>query len=285
MTQPVSRSFAPHCERLDSRPRPQAIKLLSYNIQAGIHTRHYRDYLTKSWQHLLPHRERQTNLCRIAELLQHYDLVGLQEIDGGSRRSDYIDQIAYLAEAARFPYAYRQVTRDLGRWAQHGNGVLSRLPFARISALNLPGLPGRGAVIAELATSDGGVLAICSVHLALGWRARGRQMRHIARMVQDYPYWVVMGDFNCGCRNRCLRHWVRESALQGLDCERKTFPSWQPRRGLDHILASPRLRLLETEVLDYALSDHLPVGTTVALPSGVWLIFGAFPSGVVVGHH
>jgi len=271
VNQQVSGSDHPHRERLVCRSSTQAIRLLSYNIQAGIRSRQYRDYLTKSWQHLLPHPERQVNLERIAALLQDYDLVGLQEIDGGSRRSSYIDQIAYLAEAARFPFFYRQVTRDLGRWAQHGNGVLSRWTPSRVDEHKLPGLPGRGAVLLELAVSDGGVLAVCSLHLALGWRARARQVRHIARVMERYPYWVAMGDFNCGCRNHCLRQWARESALQGLDCERKTFPSWHPRRGLDHILVSPRLRIVNAQVLAYALSDHLPVVTTVALPEGVRL--------------
>ncbi len=250
----------------------QPIRLLSYNIQAGIHTRQYREYLTKSWQHLFPHRERQLNLGRIAAMLRDYDLVGLQEIDGGSLRSSFIDQIEYLAEEAGFPFWYRQVNRNLGRFAQHGNGVLSRLRLARIRELKLPGLPGRGAVIGELDLSDGSVLGICILHLALGWRARGRQLRHIAQVVNRYPYLVVMGDFNCGCRSRSLRQLLRDSALRGLDCNLKTFPSWQPRRSLDHILVSHTLRIVDTAVLDYPLSDHLPLSMTIALPEGVRVI-------------
>ena len=205
-------------------------------------------------------------------MLRDFDLVGLQEIDAGSLRSSFIDQIEYLADEAQFPFWYRQVNRDLGRWAQHGNGVLSRLRPARVSELKLPGLPGRGAVIVELDLSDGGILAICILHLALGWRARGRQLRHIAQVVQRYPYLVMMGDFNCGCRSRSLRQLVRDSDLRGLDCELKTFPSWQPRRSLDHILVSNRLRILDTEVIDYPLSDHLPLSMTIALPEGVGVL-------------
>ena len=166
----------------------------------------------------------------------------------------------------------RYANKDLGRWAQHGNGVLSRLRPARVSELKLPGLPGRGAVIVELDLSDGGILAICILHLALGWRARGRQLRHIAQVVQRYPYLVMMGDFNCGCRSRSLRQLVRDSDLRGLDCELKTFPSWQPRRSLDHILVSNRLRILDAEVVDYPLSDHLPLSMTIALPEGVQVL-------------
>ena len=247
----------------------QRIKLLSYNIQAGIHTRQYREYLTKSWKHLLPHRERQVNLGRIASLLGDFDLVGLQEIDGGSLRTSFIDQIEYLADEAQFPFWYRQVNRNLGKLAQHGNGVLSRLRPARVVEHKLPGLPGRGAVIVEMDLSDGALLGVCILHLALGWRARSRQLRYIAQLTERYPYLVVMGDFNCGCRSRSLRQLVRESDLRGLDCELKTFPSWQPKRSLDHILVSHTLRILDVEVLDYPLSDHLPLSMTIGLPEGI----------------
>jgi len=250
----------------------QQIRLLSYNIQAGIHTRQYREYLTKGWKHLLPHRERQLNLGRIAGLLEEYDLVGLQEIDGGSLRSSFVDQIGFLAAAARFPHWYLQVNRDLGRLAQHGNGVLSRLRPARILEHKLPGLPGRGAVIVELNLSDGGQLGICILHLALGWRARGRQLRHVARLTERYPFLVVMGDFNCGCRSPSLRQLVRETNLRGLDWDLKTFPSWQPKRSLDHILVSPSLRILDVGVINYPLSDHLPLSMTIALPEGLQVI-------------
>ena len=48
----------------------RSLRLLSYNIQAGIDTRHYREYVTKGWKHLLPNRERLRNLNLIAEMLR-----------------------------------------------------------------------------------------------------------------------------------------------------------------------------------------------------------------------
>ena len=62
---------------------------------------------------------------------------------------------------------------------------------------------------------------------------------------------------------------MREADLRGLDCELKTFPSWQPKRSLDHILVSHTLRILDVEVLDYPLSDHLPLSMTIGLPEGI----------------
>lgn len=65
---------------------------------------------------------------------------------------------------------------------------------------------------------------------------------------------------------------VAGHGLRGLDCEMKTFPSWRPRRSLDHILLSRSLEVLEASVVDYPLSDHLPLSMVIGLPAGVELL-------------
>lgn len=247
----------------------QQIRLLSYNVQGGIYSRQYSDYVTNSWKHVLPHPERLVNLTRIAQVLQPFDLVGLQEVDAGSLRSANIDQIQYLARQGRFPYWYRQINRNLGPFAQHSNGLLSRLQPKSVTEHRLPGLPGRGAVVAELSLTGGQSLAIGIVHLALGWRARKRQLEYLVELADAHPLLVLMGDFNCGCDSRSLRTMVGRAGMRGLDCDLKTFPSWRPRRNLDHILASKPLRIQGAHVIDYPLSDHLPLSMTLDLPAGL----------------
>jgi len=245
------------------------LRLLSYNIQAGVDTRHFREYLTQSWKHVLPHRERLLNLNRIASMLHHYDLVGLQEVDSGSLRSGFVDQTEYLSHLAGFPFWYKQVNRSLGKLAQHSNGVLSRFRPHDVIEHKLPGLPGRGAMLLEFATTTGEMFAVCIMHLALGRRARGRQLAYIADLVSQYQYLVVMGDFNCGCDARELKGLVQSANLRAPECEMKTFPSWRPMRNLDHILVSSSLSVHKAEVVDYPLSDHLPVSMEVELPEGL----------------
>lgn len=258
-------------EQGQTHPPVQRLKLLSYNVQAGIYSRQYSDYFIHSWKHILPHPERLVNLTRVARLLHQFDLVGLQEVDAGSLRSDYIDQIQYLATHGGFPYWYRQINRNLGPFAQHSNGLLSRLRHDRITEHRLPGLPGRGVVVAELPLSNGDTLAVAILHLALGWRARHRQLDYLTMLADQYAYLIMMGDFNCGCASKSLQAMVRKTGMQGLDCELKTFPSWSPRHNLDHILVSRPLKVVAARVLDFAVSDHLPISMTVALPSGLQL--------------
>ena len=248
---------------------PDRLRLLSYNIQAGVDTRHYREYLTHSWKQVLPHRARVNNLDRIARMAHAYDLVGLQEVDSGSLRSGFVDQTEYLAHRAAFPYWYSQVNRSLGKIAQHSNGVLSRLRPGSIHEHKLPGLPGRGAILVELPTTSTDPFAVCVMHLALGRGARQRQLTYITELVSQYSLLVIMGDFNCGCHSKELQNLVEHADLKGTPCDMKTFPSWRPMHKLDHILVSSRLDVGDAEVLGYSMSDHLPVSMQVILPEGV----------------
>lgn len=242
------------------------LRLLSYNIQAGIETRRYRHYLYRGWQHLLPNRERERNLSAIAGLLAHYDVVALQEADGGSRRTGRVNQVEYLARVGRFPFWYSQTNRNIGDLARPGNGLLSRLEPVRVEAHDLPGLiPGRGALCAVYGEADR-QLAVVSLHLALGYVSQRVQMDYIATLVSEFPWVVVMGDLNMDTRSRALQGFLVRSGLRGQPLASKTFPSWRPRRGLDHILMSPGLELVQSGVLDFSLSDHLPVMAEIRLP-------------------
>ena len=243
------------------------LKLLSYNIQTGVDTRHYRQYVTQGWKHMLPHRERLQNLNRIATMIQQYDVVGLQEVDSGSLRSGFVDQTEYLAHRAAFPHWYKQVNRRLGKFAQHSNGVLSRFKPTQVSEHKLPGLPGRGVILCRFGGMSG--LAVCILHLALGRRARLKQMAYVSDLVSDLTHVVIMGDLNCSCESKELRMLRDRVDLQEPVCDQSTFPSWRPMRKLDHILVSESLQVENARVLDYPLSDHLPIGIDVVIPRGM----------------
>lgn len=264
---------APGIRAAQRNPRASAagigeyLRLLSFNIQVGISTRRYHHYLTRSWQHLLPHRGRAVNLQQIGELLADFDLVALQEVDGGSLRSDYVNQVEHLAQLGNFPYWYQQLNRNLGALAQHSNGLLSRLRPSLLEDHPLPGPPGRGAILLRL--GDGPeALAVVMMHLALGTKARTRQLAYIRELIHGYRHCVLMGDMNTHA-TELLEH----SPLRGLGLVAPqtcaTYPSWQPQRCIDHILLSPQLTLERMQVLDAPISDHLPVAVEIRLPNAL----------------
>lgn len=253
----------------DAATRP--LQLLSFNIQAGIAGTRYRDYLTQSWQHLLPSARRMGNLDLIARLISRFDMVGLQEVDAGSLRSGFVNQAEYLALRAGFPNWHHQLNRDLGKFAQHSNALLSRYCPTALDAHRLPGLfPGRGVLSATFGTSPD-TLVLLIVHLALGQRARRQQLAYIADLARDHPHVIVMGDLNSP-----LRQWQDVGPLRALHLhspaqDLPTFPSWRPQRGIDHILVGPTLRVDHVSTLPCSYSDHLPLAMEVRIPAVIEL--------------
>lgn len=246
---------------------PERLKLLSFNIQVGIGTQSYRHYLTRSWQHLLPHAGRMQNLHRISELISAYDLVALQEVDGGSLRSGYVNQVEYLARLGHFPYWYQQLNRNLGPIAQHSNGLLSRLQPRYLEDHPLPGPAGRGAIMLYFG-EGANTLVVVMMHLALGHATRTRQLAYIRERLVDIPYQILMGDMNTHTTDLLEHSPLKDLNLQAPLLE-PTFPSWQPHRQLDHILLSSNLTLCRTEVLPIPISDHLPVAVEITWPSAL----------------
>lgn len=240
------------------------LRLLSFNIQVGNSTEGYRHYLTRSWQHLLPHTGRAGNLQKIAKLVADFDLVALQEADGGSHRSGYVNQVEHLARLAGFPFWYQQLNRNLGRLAQHSNGVLSRLRPTSIEDHPLPGPAGRGAILARFGEGDN-ALAVVMMHLALGTKTRTLQLAYIRELIGGYRHQVLMGDMNTHANDLLLHSPLRDLGLLAPQVE-ATFPSWRPQRCLDHILLSPSLTLERVQVLAQPISDHLPVAVEIRLP-------------------
>jgi endonuclease/exonuclease/phosphatase family metal-dependent hydrolase len=241
------------------------LRLLSYNIQSGMETTQHRDYITKSWQHFLPHPVKKQNLDRIASLIRDYDVVGLQEIDAGSLRSAFVDQTAYLAHKADFAYWHKQVNRDIGHLGQYGNGFLSKVQPHSVHSYRLPGLPGRGAMVINYG-KGAQKLSIVLAHLALGQRGRLRQMDFLRELLAESNYNIVMGDLNCDSGSKPLEQFLEKTGLVETLRGIPTYPSWQPVKKIDHILVTDGLVTENPAVEDFPLSDHLPVRVDVILP-------------------
>lgn len=258
----------PLAQQLQSEPLSTAavapLKLLSFNIQVGIKTSAYRQYFTKGWKHVLPHVSRGKNLSRIADLVTGYDLVGLQEIDGGSIRSGFVNQVEYLSRVAGFPYWYAQLNRDLGPIAQHGNGLLSRIEPVGLEDHKLPGfIPGRGAVFLRLPYA-GDEIVVVMLHLSLGKQSRDRQLAYVAEQVAHERQVIIMGDMNTPVSTLLEDSPLKRLNLQPAETVGPTYPAWQPSLALDHVLVSDNLVIKDYQVLNCRVSDHLPIAVEVA---------------------
>jgi endonuclease/exonuclease/phosphatase family metal-dependent hydrolase len=243
------------------------LSLLSANIQAGASTRGYRDYVTRPWSHVLPGREKRTNLDTLAELATRFDLVGLQESDPGSLRSGFLNQTHYLAERAGFPFWSHQPNRRVGRIASSANGLLSRMEPQEVLDYPLPSrIPGRGVLLARFGEGADALL-VAIAHLSLGIKARLGQIAFLAELLGDARHAVLMGDFNCEPDAREMNALYERAGLVRPTERLVTFPSWQPRRAIDHILVSHGIRVERRWAFPGALSDHLPVAAELHVPA------------------
>ena len=242
------------------------LRLLSYNMQVGMETRHAGHYFTGAWRHALPHANSHRNLDRIAELVRGYDFVALQEADAGSLRTRYRNQVEYLAERAGYAYHGLEITRDLTPVACHCLGFLSRLPPVRVAALRLPSrIPGRAAMQVQLG-AEAGNLQLILTHLSLGRAQQTRQIGFLAAQVPlDRPV-ALLGDLNCEAPLLRRLEALRRCGLHLADAVPATFPSWRPRRGIDHILVGGGVRLCSLQALPAPLSDHLPLAAEIEMP-------------------
>jgi len=247
---------------------PGSLRLLSYNIQTGIASQNFHDYLINGWKHLLPSPDRIVNLNRIAELIGRFDVVGLQETDAGSLRSHYLNQTEYLAMKASMPYWNMKVNRNLGHLGQHSLGLIARQEPEFIDCVPLPSrIPGRGAMVADFRLEGERVRIVIS-HLSLSTLARHQQMEVIHNLVKDAPHSIVMADFNCEPGSPEIRRLCDDSGLCLPDAPPATYPSWRPKRAIDHVLISEGLRFDIVESLPVGFSDHCPLAVQVSLNRG-----------------
>ena len=241
------------------------LRLLSYNIQCGIQTHAYHHYLIRSWQHLFPHKGKQDNLDKVASLISDYDIVALQETDAGSLRTSFMNQAEYLAKKAHFPFWFDQVNRNIGKFAQHSNSLLCKNDPISVVEHKLPGfIPGRGMLMARFCIDDQELLILVA-HLALGKQTRMRQLKFISHLIKSEQHVILMGDLNCESHSAEMKYLFEKTHLGEPEQDQHTFPSWKPKRNIDHILVSESVKVTQVKVLTHGTSDHLPVAMDIQL--------------------
>lgn len=188
------------------------------------------------------------------------DLIGLQEVDRGMRRSGRVDLTARVAEAAGMEPVFAPTGRGgLGRW---GNALLVRGEIADVEAFRLPRLERRtkrGAIIASVTPARHGSLpmAVAVAHLGVKADEQAVQLPHVlARLQRRPPPRVFLGDCNAdvaAVRRHCLT-----TGIELVEEGGPTFPAEQPEERIDHV-AVAGLAVRSVNAPATPISDHRPL--------------------------
>lgn len=211
---------------------------------------------------------------RVVETIVHYapDLILLQEVEEGTRRSHDHRQVELLGDLLGFEHRTWFPNVKLRGGGEYGNAILSRWPLIGSNNIDLTigRRKQRSVLHAEVRVRHDEVdrtVHLFNMHLGLSQLERRAQLR---TFLQSHPFsglhhdtpMIVGGDFNdvYGRLGRVLG----VSGFRG--CERtppRTFPAWAPLRALDSLYVRGAIRLLgihrgETELARHA-SDHRPL--------------------------
>lgn len=202
-------------------------------------------------------------LDAIAAVLQPLDadLIGLQEVDVGVRRSGAVDQPALLGSALGRRTAFGPALAYDG--GHYGIALLSRWPIRRVEVHPLPSLvEARTLLLAEV-DAPGGRVRCGVTHLGLDPTERMAQARELRRLLAGLERLLVVGDFNASHSEPALAMLtppLRNSAVLLGAAPLRSYPSDAPAIGIDHILVGldlPEPRRIRAVPAD--ASDHLPV--------------------------
>lgn len=240
------------------------MKLLTWNIQAGIGTSRYRDYFLRAHLQMVHAPSKIATLQSIAEEIAPFDVVCLQEVDLGGRRAGYRSQVEIISALSGHGHVAVQENRRVPGISRHGNAILSHWPLARIRDLKLPGqLAGRGCLVADVEGPHH--VTIACLHLSLGRADQVLQLAAIADALQGARAWAAMGDFNCAGHAPPLASFCETVAGNLKRPGPPTFPAWRPRWDFDHIVTGGELSVTHYASEPATFSDHRAVSARVTI--------------------
>lgn len=214
---------------------------------------------------------------RIARVIGRYepDIVALQELDLGRKRTGAVDQPHLIAKELEMLYHFHPAISV--EEERYGDAILSRYPMEVMRAAKLPminnafHLEPRGALWVSIKIGDAR-LQIINTHL--GFYGPECRLQARALMSSDWvghpncadPV-ILCGDFNCFPNSpawRTIQHRLYD--VQHLLNNHRPLATWSgqyPVGRIDHIFVSEGITVSAIEVprtqLDILASDHLPL--------------------------
>ena len=195
---------------------------------------------------------------RVIEDLE-VDLIGLQEVDQGWRRSGNVDQARYLAQLVGMKHVFAPA---LSRGAaQYGNAVLSRHPIIFWESFPLKSLRESRVLVRAVIQADGKRINFFTTHLGLNQRERMGHINDVVLPAVTGRRAILTGDFNCRPDSLELQRLTEVLQDACPPAGQYTFPSGDPSERIDFVMYTGTWDAVESQVFPSDASDHNPVRT------------------------
>lgn len=247
--------------------RADTVRVLVYNIHAGKDARGV------------------DNLQRVVALIRETraDLVLLQEVDQGTRRSGVVDQPAVLAVGSGLHVAFGSALDYDG--GKYGVATLSRWPITFDTLYRLPVDPPqeragrsrepRGLLRVDV-LSPYGTMVVFNTHIDASredtWRQQEARVivATVTSVQQSRPLVLLGGDMN-STPESAVQQIVRAPGLRDAfaECGRGTgltFPADSAVKRIDYLYLSGAMRCARADVPATVVSDHRPLAVDVLIP-------------------
>ncbi|TAK96398.1 endonuclease [Patescibacteria group bacterium] len=220
------------------------------------------EYVTQFWKYLYSGRKVLRDLRNFLREVDP-DVVALAEVDSGSARGRFINQVEFLGRELKYgthmikrKYDRRRIIHTLPILRNQSNAILAKDGRIGFTSYYMRSGVKRLIIQAQIQPD----IDFFVVHLSLGKKVRVQQLRQLSRMITHSKKVIVAGDFNVFTGHDELTSFMKKHGL--VSANRKhlpTFPSWRPVAELDYFLVSPNIKVKKFKILNHALSDHLPI--------------------------
>ena len=202
------------------------------------------------------------------------DFVSLQEVDFKTKRNKRKDLAAEVAiRTGMIPLFGKAMNHQGG---EYGNAVLSKFSFIKTRNVPLPFTEGREPRIALEITAEvpsGDTISFIAAHLDFPEDYNKDRIMQVKKINEEflqniYPT-ILAGDLNDVPGSEAINI-LEEFWLSAYDksSPKPTFPSKNPERKIDYVMASPinKWKILDRKILcDSIASDHCAYFVTLKL--------------------
>ncbi len=234
-----------------SIPAKRTLRVMTYNIHVGVGM------------------DKKLDLQRIADVInrEQPDLVGLQEVDRGVKRTEGKDEIAELAAMTHMHFAFAPNLDFQG--GKYGVAILSRLPLDSIMHVMFENKreTERRGMLEVVVNVDGKWVEFVTTHLDYQYEdGRLFETQQLLSLLEDDngPV-IVVADLNevpAGSAYKLMDTLFDDAwIVSRAKGDGFSYPADKPVKRIDHIFYRPanRVQAKKAWVVETLASDHVPV--------------------------